>query len=91
MRRYILDGNNFTGVESFYKEVSRVFSLPDYFGNNLDALYDVLTDIGEPVEVIWKNSHKSKMDFLSNDSQSTFFARVTSTMNEVPNLTLTLE
>lgn len=91
MRQYIIDGNNFTGVGSFYQEVCRVFSLPDYFGNNLDALYDALSDIGEPMEIIWKNSQKSKMEFSSDASQPTFFAQVMYTMNEVSELKLILE
>ena len=68
-----------------------MFSLPDYFGNNLDALYDVLTDIDEPIEVLWKNSQKSKMDLSISKGHSSFFIQVTSTMEEVPNLTLILE
>lgn len=91
MRQYIIDGNNFSEVESFYKEVSQVFSLPDYFGNNLDALYDVLSDIEGPIEVIWKNSQKSKIDFSKSKDRPTFFVQVASTLQEVPNLTLILE
>jgi ribonuclease inhibitor len=91
MKQYIIDGNHFSEVESFYKEVSQVFSLPDYFGNNLDALYDVLSDMEEPIEVIWQNSQKSKIDFSKSKDRPTFFAQVISTLQEVPHLTLTLE
>ena len=68
-----------------------MFSPPDYFGNNLDALYDILTDIHEPIKVIWKNSQKSKMDLSASTNHATFFAQVITTMEEVPNLTLILE
>lgn len=91
MKQYIIDGNNFTGVESFYDEVCRVFSFPEYFGRNLDALYDSLSDIGEPMEITWKNSQKSKMEFSSDAAQPTFFAQVMYTMNEVYELKLILE
>jgi len=91
MKQYIIDGNNFTGVETFYDEVTKVFSFPEYFGRNLDALYDSLSDIGEPIEITWKNSQKSKMEFATDAGQPTFFAQVMYTMNEVYELTLILE
>lgn len=91
MKQYIIDGNNFTGVESFYDEVCRVFSFPESFGRNLDALYDSLSDIGEPMEITWKNSLKSKMEFASDAAQPTFFAQVMYTMNDVFELKLILE
>lgn len=71
--------------------MTRVFSFPEYFGRNLDALYECLTDIGEPMEIIWKNSQKSKMEFSSDATQPTFFAQVLYTLQDVPELTLTLE
>ena len=33
----------------------RKLPLPDYYGNNLDALYDVLCEIGEPTVLTIKN------------------------------------
>lgn len=30
-------------------------NLPDYYGRNLDALYDVLTSIGTPMNITVKN------------------------------------
>lgn len=91
MQQYIIDGNNFTGVETFYDEVARVFSFPEYFGRNLDGLHECLSDIGEPMEVIWKNSQKSKMEFSSDAAQPTFFAQVVYTMQDVFELTLILQ
>ncbi|MDD2745315.1 MAG: barstar family protein [Candidatus Gracilibacteria bacterium] len=91
MKQYIIDGNNFTGVETFYDEVAKVFSFPEYFGRNLDALYDSLSDIGEPMEIVWKNSQKSKIEFSSDASQPTFFAQVMYTLGEVYELKVTLE
>jgi ribonuclease inhibitor len=91
MRQYVIDGNNFNGVSTFYDEVSKVFSFPDYFGRNLDALYDSLSDIGEPVEIIWKNSQKSKEEFSNDASQPMFFSQVMYTMNDVFELKVTLE
>ncbi len=33
--------------------LAREMSLPSYFGRNLDALWDVLTDLTEPTAVLW--------------------------------------
>lgn len=34
-----------------YAHLSRVFSFPVHFGNNLDALWDVMSECGEPTTV----------------------------------------
>jgi len=41
----IADGNNMSTAEEFYEEMSRAFRLPKYFGHNLNALFDSLTDL----------------------------------------------
>lgn len=42
--------------ESFYAEVSGAWELPPWFGNNLDALYDVLSDVAAvPTVLCWDN------------------------------------
>ena len=52
MERYILDGENFITKEDAYEYIKSVFDFPDYFGNNLDALWDSLRDLGEVQIVI---------------------------------------
>jgi ribonuclease inhibitor len=49
---YTLQGSHIQDVETFYREVSKVFAFPDYFGNNLDALYDCLSEY-EGETVVW--------------------------------------
>ena len=39
----ILDASKMTTREDAWAEIRTVLEIPDYFGNNLDALYDVLT------------------------------------------------
>ena len=41
---YILDGTAMTTREEAWAEIRRVFETPEWFGNNLDALYDILTE-----------------------------------------------
>ena len=52
MKTVLLDGDNIKTVSDIHKEFGKVISLPDYYGENLDALYDVLTDVKEELGVI---------------------------------------
>lgn len=45
MKYYILFGDRFLSREEAYAYLARVFDFPSSFGANLDALWDVLTDI----------------------------------------------
>ena len=73
----IIDGNNFSDLESFYVEIDRVFTKDLNFqtGHNLDAFNDILCgDFGvytydECIKFVWKNFQKSKLD-LGEDLMS---------------------
>ncbi|MBK9960590.1 MAG: barstar family protein [Saprospiraceae bacterium] len=41
----MIDGNNCDTYKSLYDEFAKVLQFPDYFGNNMDALYDCLLDL----------------------------------------------
>lgn len=63
-RIYEIDGNNFSTLEEFWDEISRVL-IPDvYWGRNLDAFNDILRGgFGTPEKgfiLVWKNSSVSK-------------------------------
>lgn len=47
MRKIILDLRNVKTQDDVHAYISRCFAFPAYYGRNLDALYDCLTDIGE--------------------------------------------
>ena len=56
-----LAGKSVRSLEEFYGEIAGKLRFPDYFGRNLDALWDVLTtDIKGPVELAWEDSEVSK-------------------------------
>lgn len=43
--------------EGFYEELSAAWGLPPWFGNNLDALFDMIGEITtQPTVLIWDNA-----------------------------------
>ena len=69
-KRLILDSACFADLDSFYDEADRVFTknLGWETGHNLDAFNDLLRggfgvfEEGELIDLIWRNSAKSKLD-----------------------------
>ena len=56
-----LAGKAIRSLDEFYGEIAKKLRFPDYFGRNLDALWDVLTtDVKGPVELTWEDSEASK-------------------------------
>lgn len=51
MKTVVLDGGVITCMEDVHTAFADALELPDYYGRNLDALYDCLTDLAEPAEV----------------------------------------
>ena len=45
MSIYLLDGKDMTSKEEAYELIAKELAFPDYFGQNLDALYDCLSDM----------------------------------------------
>ena len=48
----ILEGKAMTDRMSAHSHLAERLALPTYYGRNLDALYDVLTEVGEETEII---------------------------------------
>ncbi len=51
MRICILDGNKLTNRELLHNALAESLSFPNWYGRNLDALYDCLTDFHEEAEI----------------------------------------
>lgn len=49
---FFLDGRLMTSRAQTHAYLKEVLALPEYYGNNLDALYDVLTERGESTRII---------------------------------------
>lgn len=56
MRRVILDFKDVSLRYELHLLLKSALGLPDYYGKNLDALYDCLTDIREDTEIELRNT-----------------------------------
>lgn len=54
-----IDGLSMKKKEDFYQNIKKKLNVPEYFGNNLDALYDILTE--QPDILQMKFLHYDKM------------------------------
>ena len=52
MRTITLDINRLHSVPALHKYLRSALALPMYYGANLDALYDCLTEIAEPTQIV---------------------------------------
>lgn len=58
----VLEGKAIDSLDDLYDALARQLDFPDYFGHNLDALWDLLsTDIEGPFQIIWEESAASKL------------------------------
>ena len=81
----IIDGNNFSNLESFHLEIDRVFTkdLGWRTGHNLDAFTDILRggfgvyEYDERIKFVWKDFQKSKLD-LGEDLMATIIEIINS-------------
>ena len=66
MKEIILDGSKFTDIQITHEILKDTFEFPDYYGKNLDAFWDCITDhaidcLHEGDEkIIWKDFSISK-------------------------------
>ena len=62
MHRIELDGKLIKKDGHDY--LKKALNFPNYYGKNLDALYDCLTDIGVDTEIVLKNKSYVSYDFV---------------------------
>lgn len=55
MRQIVIDCAGITGAEQLHDALSKALGFPQWYGRNLDALYDCLTGIGEETELTLVN------------------------------------
>lgn len=47
MKQITLDGNVLADAAKVHDYLKKLLEFPEYYGNNLDALYDCLTDLND--------------------------------------------
>ena len=55
MRVFLLDGAAVEDCEDRHTRLARGLGFPDWYGGNLDALYDCLTDLSEETTITLTN------------------------------------
>lgn len=56
MKTIVLDGSRMTTIQGAHEELSRKLSLPAYYGRNLDALWDILSCIHDPISITMEHA-----------------------------------
>ena len=64
MKIVILDAKKMLEKEKMHEYFAKKFDLPEYYGRNLDALFDCLCEISEPTLIKLKNE-----DALQGDTK----------------------
>ena len=55
MKEITLDGKYLQQTEAGHLYLMQMLDFPEYYGKNMDALYDLLTEIAEPVAIRIEN------------------------------------
>ncbi|KOY13577.1 barstar family protein [Paenibacillus xylanivorans] len=72
MKRVILNGEEFSSTAELHELLKQKLELPDFYGTNLDALWDCLTGMIElPLELTWTNYQISK-ERLGNEAEKVY-------------------
>ena len=54
--RFVLDGGSVGNCETLHRVLAAGLQFPDWYGGNLDALHDCLTEINQPTEPVIRGS-----------------------------------
>ena len=84
---YELDGNLITDCASLHDQLVRCLPLPAYYGRNLDALFDALTEMG-PCVISLRGMNR--MTEHLNDYAWAFLHTLTDAMHDNPALEIHL-
>ena len=77
MKSVILDAKKMLKKEKMHEYFAKKFDLPEYYGKNLDALFDCLCEINEPTLIKLKNE-----DALQGDTKESLIRLFHDVCNE---------
>ena len=66
MKEITIDCRGFVPRSDLHQAFARALSFPEWYGNNLDALHDMLTSLGEDIQLSllhWEDAEKSLGDY----------------------------
>ena len=87
----VLDGSECKNLHSFLDTMSKVFKFPDYYGENINAFYDCIHDLGWISETNYALIIHNKNFFLSKETLDekkftyNLLERITQEWQNVPN------
>lgn len=84
-----LNGKAMVDRPAAHSHLADQLDLPTYYGRNLDALYDVLTDIGEDTQIILE-APAAVIENLGKYGEA-LLATMQEAAEENPHLTITLQ
>ena len=88
MRTATIDGDKIRSRKKLHKTLAKELGFPDYYGSNLDALYDCLTDLHEEVQLTVR--HCASLEERLNYTARGFTRVLTDAARENPHLFLTI-
>lgn len=83
-----LDGRAMTDRAAAHSHLAERLDLPTYYGRNLDALYDVLTELGTETEIIL-NDPAAVVELMGKYGEA-LLSTMQEAAEENPKLTVTL-
>lgn len=67
MKEIYIDFTDIGDYKDFYTQLKEKLPLPDYFGDNLDALYDVITgDLEMPLHIEFVNMSVEQLELFED-------------------------
>lgn len=85
----ILDGSLMQNKEMAHEYLKEMLKAPEYYGNNLDSLWDILTSYSRPISIKLINKEKL-IDYLSYYGTHLILV-FEDAMDENPNIMFVLE
>lgn len=67
-KRFIIDLTSVKSAAGLHAALRRALPLPDYYGDNLDALHDVLTEFGATWTLIFRGTPPAGLREVCEDS-----------------------
>lgn len=64
-----IDGLSIQKKEDFYQNIKKELNVPEHFGNNLDALYDILTEQPDILQIEFLHYDRMRMQLGSSFCQ----------------------